>query len=241
MKNHIIYIGYDPREEQAYDVCRHSILSRTNSDIRIIALKLPNLTTIFNRPVTEKDGRLWCPVSDAPMSTEFAISRFCVPFLEDKGWALFMDCDMVVQDDITNLFSLADNRYAVMVVKHKPYNSGMAKMDGQIQSYYSRKNWSSVVLWNCEHPAHQRLTLNDLNTWPGRDLHAFKWLADDEIGELPHEWNFLVGIDEGELSQQKILHYTLGGAWFEGWERRDTDEIWEREYNNMNKKKAVNF
>lgn len=230
---HEIYIGYDQREDLAYRVCKQSILSRTQSDIRVLPLALPNITNIFNRPIEQRDGKLWCPISQAPMSTEFAVSRFAVPFLEDKGWHLFMDCDMICTTDIKELFNLADNKYAVMVVKHKQESGNDTKMDGQIQTYYSRKNWSSVVLWNCEHPANQRLTLEDLNTWPGRDLHAFKWLHDDEIGELPKEWNYLVGVNEKQANP-KIIHYTLGGAWFDGWGiKYPEDEIWIKEAEKM--------
>lgn len=231
MKNEI-YIGYDPREDAAYKVCKNSILSRATGDVRVLALALPNITDIFTRPIEERDGKLWCPISEAPMSTEFAISRFAVPFLEDKGWHLFMDCDMICTTDIQELFALADNRYAVMVVKHKQETGSDTKMDGQVQTYYSRKNWSSVVLWNCEHPAHKRLTLNDLNSWPGRDLHAFKWLEDEEIGELPKEWNHLVGVNPPN-PDAKIIHYTLGGPWFKDWGvKYEEDKQWLQEHQN---------
>src|SRR5205823_1871133 len=127
--------------------------------------------------------------SDAPMSTEFAISRFCVPFLQSEGWAVFADCDILCWSDINELFALANDKYAVMVVQHKPLSDTGVKMDGQMQTIYNCKNWSSLVLWNCGHPANQRLNLEKLNTWPGRHLHAFKWLQNGEIGELPEYWN----------------------------------------------------
>jgi lipopolysaccharide biosynthesis glycosyltransferase len=143
---------------------------------------------------------------------------------------------MICLADIQELFNLADDKYAVMVVKHKQYNSGMVKMDGQIQTYYSRKNWSSVVLWNCNHEANKRLSLDDLNKWPGRDLHAFKWLADEEIGELPKEWNHLVGVNEPN-PDAKILHFTLGGGWFEGWGNKyPEDKLWYEEYDKFKNK-----
>lgn len=230
MKNEI-YIGYDPREHLAYEVCRRSIESRTGKGkFFILPLTLNYVQDILTRPIQYKDGKMWCPISQAPMATEFAISRFMIPFFKDKGWHLFMDCDMLCLADIEELFNLADDRYAVMVVKHKQENGASTKMDGQIQTYYSRKNWSSLVLWNCDHPAHKRLSLNDLNTWPGRDLHAFKWLHDDEIGGLPNEWNHLVGVDKSRLDA-KIVHYTLGGPWFKDWGiKYPEDKLWLQEY-----------
>jgi hypothetical protein len=227
-----IYLGYDPREDAAYQVARESIRRRCSTPLSIIPLKLEHLP-MLTRPIERKDGKLWCPISDAPMSTEFAISRFCVPFLQREGWALFGDCDIICWSDINELFALADDKYAVMVCKHQrgtmySYTETL-KMDGQFQTNYTRKNWSSVVLWNCDHEANKRLTLEALNTWPGRDLHAFKWLEDSEIGELPQHWNWLVNVTPGEPKKEGIWHWTLGGPWFENWTLAKYDDVWLEE------------
>jgi hypothetical protein len=118
----------------------------------------------------------------------------------------------------------ADPDKAVMVVKHNHYGSGL-KMAGMQQTAYQRKNWSSVMLFNCEHPANKRLSLRDVNERPGRDLHAFYWLHDSEIGDLPEQYNWLVGVQEKPESP-KIAHYTLGGPWLKGWEPAAHDDLW---------------
>lgn len=222
-----VYMGWDPREAEAFDVAEHSILSR-NASADVIALKLDDLRErgILTRPVERTpEGKLWCPISEAPMSTEFAISRFSVPFLQDSGWAVFMDCDVLLQADIAELFALADPKYAVMVVKHEQkVHPLQTKMDGQAQTAYARKNWSSVMLWNLDHTAHKRLTLEMLNTLPGRDLHRFCWLKDEEIGSLPPEWNVLA-----EPVQPKLIHYTLGGPWFSRYSNCAYSLEWEAE------------
>ncbi len=224
-----IFIGHDPREEQAYEVARDTLVKRTKFPLNIIPLRLEHLS-MLKRPIEMKDGKMWDPISQAPMSTEFAISRFCVPFLEDEGWALFCDCDIICWEDIRNLFELADGKYAVQVVKHEQKQSTETKMDGQIQTYYARKNWSSVVLWNCSHPANKGLTELRLNQWPGRDLHAFKWLDDSEIGELPQKWNWLIDVTEGEPKREGIWHYTLGLPFFyDEVEWDEYDKIWQEE------------
>lgn len=225
-----IYLGYDPREEDAYQVARESIRRRTNGPLSIMPLRLEHLP-MLTRPIERRDGKLWCPISQAPMSTEFAISRFCVPFIQSSGWALFADCDIICWEDINNLFDEANDDYAVMVVKHEQeWVAGQpTKMDGQVQTWYERKNWSSVVLWNCGHPANSRLTLEGLNQSPGRDLHAFYWLEDSEIGELPQKWNWLINVTPGEPKKEGIWHYTLGGPWFENRERALWDSVWEFE------------
>lgn len=145
------------------------------------------------------------------MSTEFAISRFAIPLLQRSGWALFIDCDFVAIADVADLFALANDKYAVMCVKHEHVPLEAIKMDDQLQTVYARKNWSSCVLWNLEHPGNRRLTIEMLNTLPGRDLHAFCWLLDSEIGDLPKHWNTLAGVDsKEETAEARFLHFTLG-------------------------------
>ena len=223
-----VYLGWDPRETVPYQVAHDSIARRTKEPVQIIPLKLGHID-FLKRLIEHKDGKLWCPISQAPMSTEFAISRFAVPFIQQNGWTLFADCDIICWSDIKEVFNLVDDKYAVMVVKHPHSNENTAKvvkMDGQTQTFYVRKNWSSVVLWNCDHEANKRFTIENLNTWPGRDLHAFKWLEDAEIGELSQEWNWLINVTSGEPEKKGIWHYTLGGPWFEGWRPAPFDSEW---------------
>lgn len=223
-------MGWDSREDAAFQVARNSIWRRSKEPMNIYPLRLRHLEMLLTRPIEKRDGQLWCPISEAPMSTEFAISRFCVPFLQEKGLALFLDCDVLCHEDIKNLFELADPKYAIQVVKHK-FGAGYAntKMDGQVQTSYSRKNWSSVVLWNLDHPAHKRFHVEHLNSWPGRDLHAFKWLEDSEIGELPQKWNWLVNVTPGKPKKEGLWHYTLGGPWFPGKSSDEYDLVWMEE------------
>lgn len=102
------------------------------------------------------------------------------------------------------------------------------KMDGQAQTSYPKKNWSSVVLWNVDHPANKRLSLVDVQERRGFDLHQFYWLADSEIGELPREWNWLVGV-QPKPAAPKIAHFTLGGPFLRSWAGAEHDETWLRE------------
>lgn len=204
-----VYIGWDPRETDAYEIAEHSLKRLASIPVRVTPLVLDELS-ILTRPVERRGNQLWCPISEAPMSTEFAISRFCVPFLQTNGWAVFTDCDVLWLADVAELLEYADDSYALMVVKHNQRITSQTKMDGQRQVGYARKNWSSVVLWNCAHPSNRKLTLDALNTWPGRDLHAFKWLADEEIGELDASWNHLVTIEDCYVETPKLAHFTLG-------------------------------
>lgn len=204
-----VFIGHDAREQAAYDVAEFSL--RQRSSVPIAVRPLSRHTIALPRPVIHRDGQMWCPISRAPMTTDFAIARFAVPRLVRDGWALFVDCDVVFHADVADLFALADDRYAVMVVQHAYTPTETTKMDGQAQTAYRRKNWSSVVLWNCGHPAHQYLDPVVL-AWPGRALHGFEWLDDADIGALPPEWNVLVGV-QPVPKNASILHYTLGGPW----------------------------
>lgn len=222
-----VYLGFDERERRAYDVARSSILRRASQPVEIVPLGLD--CPLLTRPVETRDGKLWCPISEAPMSTGFAIARFAVPFLcHHKGWAIFVDCDVVFLADVCDLYALADPRFSVQVVKHDYQPTEATKMDGCQNQPYPRKGQSSVMLINCSHPANQRLTLEVLNTWPGRDLHAFKWLEDSEIGELPPEWNHLVGVNPPNPNA-KLLHYTLGTPDMPGYENCEYADEWNQE------------
>jgi lipopolysaccharide biosynthesis glycosyltransferase len=214
-----IFIGYDPREAEAFAVCRHS-LRRLSGDIPVYAICLDEMRALklYWRSMEKRDGRLWDAISDAPCATEFAISRFLTPVLAAEGWALFIDCDFLAAADVNELFDQADPKYAVMCVKHEHNPAEAIKMDGQLQTLYKRKNWSSCMLFNCAHPANEALTVDLINSVPGRDLHAFSWLKDDEIGALDPAWNFLVGHTDPSI-KPKLIHWTSGGPWFDGYRK----------------------
>ena len=196
----LVLVGWDPREPEAYQVCEHSLRSRSSIpvDVRPIVLDELRAAGLYTRSTEHREQRLWDVISEAPMSTEFAISRFFVPLLASdagrrEGWVVFCDCDFLWLDDVANLLASADSTKALCCVQHQHEPLEAVKMDGQTQTRYARKNWSSLMLFNLGHPAHQRLTLEMLNGVPGRDLHRFCWLSDDEIGALPPQWNWLEG------------------------------------------------
>lgn len=220
----MIFIGYDGRESEAYRVAEKS-LKRVSPWAKPQRLDAERLAAygLLRRP-TDLRGGIYDLPSNAPASTSFHVSRFLVPHLCQSGWALFVDCDVVFLGDVADLFSKADPTKAVMVVKHEQQGNG-TKMDGQIQTVYPRKNWSSVVLWNCDHPANRRLSLQDVNERPGRDLHAFYWLHDSEIGELGEDWNWLVNVTQPPVSP-RLAHFTLGGPWLKGWAGAEHDGLW---------------
>jgi hypothetical protein len=217
-----IWIGFDSREADAFAVARHSANRLNVIPVPLYPLILDDLTKsgFYQRPMEIKDGKMWDPISEFWMSTEFANSRFLVPELArlkfrgklGVGWALFVDCDVLFRVNPQRIFDLADPKYAVMCVKHQYAPVNETKMDGQVQTVYPRKNWSSVMLINCDHPSNAALwRANLVNTLPGRDLHRFCWLEDEEIGELPIEWNYLVGhYTKEDCPSPCLLHFTEG-------------------------------
>lgn len=220
-----VYIGWDSREQDAYAVAEKTARS-FGCDVYPVYEERLRACGLLTRP-TDRRGGMWDLNSNAAQSTEFAISRFYVPILAHSGWCLGVDCDVVFLGDPHELLRMADDTKAVMVVKHGTLDRGGYKMDGQPQVPYPMKNWSSVCLWKADHPAHKRLTLTALNQWPGRELHAFGWLHQDEIGELPPEANWLVNVQEKPL-KPLIAHFTEGGPWIRNWLPREHDEIWTR-------------
>jgi lipopolysaccharide biosynthesis glycosyltransferase len=222
-----VFVGYDTREDIAYQVCKHSIISKQpNADVKPLKQQELREAGWYTRPL------------DKLASTEFTFTRFLIPELTNfEGWALFMDCDMILTTDIKKLFDQADDRYAVMCVHHDYKVQEGFKMDGQKQTVYPRKNWSSVVLWNCGHPSNKVVTtdlVNDEKT-TGKYLHRFSWLKDEEIGELDHSWNYLVGV-YNDLEKPNLIHYTEGGPWFENYRDCEFHDLWKAELFDMMKK-----
>lgn len=203
------YIGFDPRERNAYRVAWHSLHARSGIEATPLDADKLEASGLLRRTTDTRGGMIYDFASNANCSTRFAISRFVTPILAQSGWCLFVDADVVFLADVRELFALADDRYAVMCVKHRQKVSETLKMDGQPQHSYPRKNWTSVMLWNCDHPANSRLTLDAINNRKGLDLQSLFWLHDSEIGELPPEWNWLVGV-QPMPDDPKIAHYTLG-------------------------------
>lgn len=219
-----IFIGYDPREDLAYEVCRYSLLKRSSIPIEITPIKQSEL---------REKGIYWRERGKLE-STEFSFSRFLTPYLANyDGWAMFVDCDFLYLGDIKELTDLIDDNCAVMCVQHDYTPKETTKMDGAVQTVYPRKNWSSMVLYNCGHPKNKALNPDVVNSESGAFLHRFQWLEDKEIGEIPFVWNFLVGHNkavEGDPSTfPKAIHYTLGGPWFEAWKDCEFGDLWLKE------------
>ena len=186
-----VFIGTDHHHRLAAQVLAHSLRSRSSVPIAI---------TLLEQHQLERAGLYWRP-RDPLQSTDFSFSRFLVPaLLGFRGWGLYLDGDMLCLDDPANLWTLRDDQYAVQCVQHPVHAWGDAKMDGRVQTSYSRKNWSSLMLLNCSRCT--ALTPEYINTASGLDLHRFHWLSGDhEIGAIQGGWNHLVEalVDKGVL------------------------------------------
>lgn len=234
-----IWIGYDPREYGAFAIAHYSIRRFDQFYLPIKGLVLDELRKqrLYTRETKQRfneEGKLElidvpsiAPGYNGRISTEHANARFLLPLICKTGWALFCDCDVMFRAHPDELFAMADSSKAVMVVQHDYEPAESEKMDGQVQTKYARKNQSSVMLINCEHPAHHKLTLSAVNKLPGRDLHRFFWLDDEDIGALPPEWNYLVG--ESKLPkgvEPKLVHFTRGLPDMAGYENCEFADEW---------------
>lgn len=233
--NRSIWIGFDPRETDCFAIARWSVARRLSKPIPIYGLVLSKLqeSGLYYRPMEYRRSAvdkpiMWDCLSEAPMSTEHANARFLVPHLAKTGWALFMDGDMLGRGDLCEMFDTLDPAKAVYCVKHCHRPDSKIKMDGQAQTQYARKNWSSFMVFNCDHEENQKLTLEMINTRPGRDLHRLCWLPDDLIGELGPEWNYLVGHSDKSIDP-KVVHFTDGTPTMIGYENGPYTEDWRRE------------
>ena len=225
-----IYIGWDSKEPEAYDVCKYSIEKRSSVPVNIQPLKIKKF---------REDKIYWRP--DDIGSTEFTITRFLVPYLNEfKGWGMFVDCDFLFLDDVAKLFENFDESKAVMVAKHDYQPTEETKFLNNKQYIYPRKNWSSLMLFNCEHCNNREMTVYNVNNVAPGFLHQFKWLKDDHIGEISHEWNWLEGHYKEPLDgSPKAVHYTRGGPWFDDWKHVEYAELWEQEYKELTENNNV--
>lgn len=236
----MIFIGYDDREVLPFAVARHSFKTWSDSAL-VCSVAIHDLLRFgwYDRPTeirpTKQGGEvLWDLISDAPMSTQFAISRFFTPLLAERQsancqWALFVDCDVFARRFVDDLFLEAEQNpdKALFCVPHQhTVVEGEVKKEAQIQTNYNRKNWSSVMLFNMAHRANDVLTPEYINKLPGRDLHRFCWLKDDEIGFLDKRWNHLVGVDGAQSPDPAIVHFTNGGPWLKQYENVEYANEW---------------
>ena len=235
MKHDTLYMGWDTRQSEAYDVMEWSV-HKHSKDINVVALKQHELREqgTYTRPV------------DPLSATEFTFTRYLVPYLHNyKGWATFIDSDMLLLTDIQPLLDSVDDQYAVMVAKtNYEFEEGL-KMDGKRKFRYptlpdgtNRKNWSSFIMFNCGHPSNRVLTPELVNNTErsGIWFHQFQWLKDEEVGEFDHQWNWLINVHkEPQDGAPKILHYTDGGPWFKEHVNGDYADVW---FDALNKFKA---
>jgi len=209
-----IVVGFDQREAIAYHVFCQSVLEKTSQPVQFLPLNPKSLLGYKER---HQDG-----------SNVFIYTRFLTPYLMDyKGWAIFADGDMICNADIAELWRLRDSSKAVMVVKHSYMTKATTKYLGNKNENYPRKNWSSVILWNCEHPANRQLSPHFVESHDGSFLHRFKWLSDESIGEIPKEWNWLATEYESK-NDAKLVHYTLGTPCFTDYKNCEMSELWHQ-------------
>jgi lipopolysaccharide biosynthesis glycosyltransferase len=212
----IIVVGFDQREAIAYHTFCQSVLEKASLPVQFTPLAE---NTLAGYKETHTDG-----------SNRFIYSRFLTPYLCNfQGWAIFADGDMICQSDIKELWDLRDESKAVQVVQHDYQTKAHIKYLGNKNENYPRKNWSSVILWNCAHPAHRVLTPEFIQKQTGAFLHRFSWLSGEQIGALPQVWNWLA-IEYEDNPQAKLIHYTLGTPCLKDYADTAMSEIWNETY-----------
>ena len=216
-----VFIGYDSREDLAWHVCRHSLLRHSGGDVEAVPLRQDEL----------REKGLYTRPHDLGASTEFSLTRFLTPYLANQsGWVVFCDCDFLFNTDIRRVFEGLDPSKALYCVQHAYTPAYRLKMDGKPQAIYPRKNWSSFMVLNCDHPDVKALTPDVINQATASYLHRFEWVGDNSaIGALDRDWNFLAGEYPCPDHIPNAIHYTNGGPWFDEWKACDFADLWSRE------------
>ena len=212
-------VGFDQREAIAYHTFVQSVIDNSSIPVKFLPL---NTKSLSNYNETHEDG-----------SNDFIYSRFLAPYLMNfKGWAIYADGDMVCLGDIKKLWDLRDKKFAVQVVKHNYKTKIQNKYWGNKNEDYPRKNWSSLILWNCSHPSHKILTPDFIQKQSGAFLHRFSWIKDSEVGELAKEWNWLA-MEYEEKKEIHLIHYTIGTPCFEEYENTSLASHWKKSFLNL--------
>ena len=212
-------VGFDQREAVAYHTFVQSVIENASIPVRFMPLDIKSLKT-YNE--THTDG-----------SNDFIYSRFLVPHLMNfKGWAIYADGDMICVEDIKKLWDLKDEKYAVQVVQHNYKTKVTKKYWGNKNENYPRKNWSSVVIWNCGHDKHKILSPNFIQNQTGSFLHRFHWLNDDEIGSIDNKWNWLA-MEYEEKKEVNLIHYTIGTPCFREYSNKSFSSYWNKSFSNL--------
>lgn len=217
-----IYVGYDTREDIAWQVARHSLQRHSDDEVLVYPIR---------QSVVRELGLYTRPV-DATATTEFSLTRFLTPYLaaQTEGWVVFCDCDFLYTTDVRGVLDGLDPAKAVYVVQHEYDPAQSIKMDGKKQTIYPRKNWSSFMVFNCAHPDVQALTPQVVNSAAPAFLHRFDWVADQaQIGALALDWNFLEGEYPKPAETPRVIHFTNGGPWFDEWQNVDYADLWLEE------------
>lgn len=217
-----VFIGWDSQEPAAAAVLAHSILARATAPVSIVPLTRTSIQHAYTRERQPTEA------------TEFSFTRFLVPYLSRyEGWSVFMDCDMLCQADLWELmlYVVGQSEKTVLVCPHDYVPRAATKMQGQAQTVYPRKNWSSLMVFN--NKKCRALTRDYVNTATGAELHQFAWVPDREIGHLPLAWNYLCDEPNQTTDEPKLIHYTNGGPWFAGYEHCEHADLWLRERDAM--------
>ena len=214
-----IVVGFDQREAVAYHVFTQSVIEKSSIPVRFLPL---NINLLSNYEEKHLDG-----------SNDFIYSRFLVPHIMSfQGWAIYADGDMICLEDIKKLWDLRDSKFAVQVIKHDYKTKISNKYWGNKNENYPRKNWSSLILWNCEHASHKILTPEFIQKQTGAFLHRFNWIKDNEIGEISKKWNWLA-MEYEEKKDINLIHYTIGTPCFKEYQNTSLSSYWKKCFLNL--------
>lgn len=216
-----VFVGYDRREDIAWQVCRFSLERHSRGPLFIAPIRQDSVRELglYTRPL------------DKSATTEFSLTRFLTPYLAaTSGWVVFCDCDFLFTADVHGVLEGLDPEKALYCVQHDYTPRFGVKMDNQQQTSYPRKNWSSFMVFNCNHPDVKALTPDVVNSASPAYLHRFEWIGnDDHIGALDLDWNFLEGEYPKPVETPRVIHYTNGGPWFDEWQDVDYADLWRAE------------
>jgi hypothetical protein len=228
-----VFVGHDAREQIPFSVLEANLASFGHEVIPIKHRELRDAGKFNREWLIDSDGQYYDRRDLKPFSTEFSHTRFAaIPLAREMGirdWCMFVDCDFLFLEDPAQMLDYKDEETAISCVQYKWQEPEGKKMDGMLQLLYHRKLWSSMFLFRPDHPAHDWLTFHRVNWATGAEMHAFCWVGDDEISEVPPEWNWIPNFTDPDI-KAKAVHWSYGGPWMPGYENVAYAQHWREMY-----------
>ena len=232
-------LGYlDPEREVAVKVLDGG-LSRSSLDT--LSRLVGRMRRRTRLEFVTADASIFGKATLGPGQSHMAYCRLLLPHLQDVPRLIYLDCDVLVFRDLSQLYDLQLSDGKVIGAVPDSETSCLAEDSPLLAkaihlppegAYFN----SGVMLMNLNELRRARFfqrAVEFLNNWNGKyrfhDQSAINFLLHDQIEPLPAEWNWPAWRFDAQENNDLncVLHYTISAPWLGG-TRRPSQTLFER-------------